>query len=147
MRVHVKRSFGKRSKEIIDGSKDPSFEPSYERRSIDIGKRGPAQEFNVVISCYVFLTNRSSRPTWAVPLREGALSYSSRQNRIGCESTLTRRPPLTGHREFSQLSRLPLCVVRACVPVCVCRRYSIASRPLVPAISSFRSSPNPHDHR
>ena len=41
MRVHVKRSFGKRSKEIIDGSKDPSREWSYERRSIDIGKRGP----------------------------------------------------------------------------------------------------------
>ena len=43
MRVHVKRSFGKRSKEMIDGSKDPSFEPSYERRSIDIGKRGPEE--------------------------------------------------------------------------------------------------------
>ena len=77
---------------------------------------------HVVISCllgYVFLTNRSSRPTWAVGyIREGALSYSP-LDKIELVATVTRRPPITvtGHREFSQLSRLPLCV---CVRVCLC---------------------------
>ena len=45
----------------------------------------PAREFNVVISCYVFLTNRSSRPTWAVYSGGGAQLLPSRQNRIGCD--------------------------------------------------------------
>ena len=40
-RVHVKRSFRKRSKEIYEGSQDPSLEWSYELGSIVIGKRGP----------------------------------------------------------------------------------------------------------
>ena len=48
----------------------------------------PAREFNVVISCYVFLTNRSSRPPWAVPLREGPLSYSP-LDKIDLVATLT----------------------------------------------------------
>ena len=50
MRVHVKRSFGKRSKEIDDGSQDPSGEWSYERRSIVIGKRGPELFFRESVS-------------------------------------------------------------------------------------------------
>ena len=79
----------------------------------------PAWEFNVVISRYVFLTNRSSRQTWAVYSGGGAQLLPSRQNRIGCD--VDPAPPDYVNGPQGILPTLPITTLRvACVRACVC---------------------------